>query len=204
MGYSRAGFDVVGVDLKQQRRYPFKFHQCDALEFLREHGYRFDAIHASPPCQRYCTLTPKNARESHPDLVAATRALLKRLGKPYVIENVEGAPLNKAATRLCGSMFGLRLRRHRRFETSFAVIGPPCAHHKELATVGVWGHPGGSSNRSGKTLASLDDWKEAMGIEWMTAAQLSQAIPPAYTEWIGKRLLRVTSPPPSPASGDTA
>jgi DNA (cytosine-5)-methyltransferase 1 len=207
MGYARAGFDVVGVDLEPQPRYPFTHHVWDALEWAEKFGDQFDAIHASPPCQRYCTLTPKNAREAHPDLVEATRALLKKLGKHYVIENVNGAPLARGSFKLCGSSFGLDVRRHRFFETNWLCLGaPPCHHSRQLPRFK-------SADKRAKTLArvvcvvggghfsgdTLKVRSDAMGIDWMQGKELTQAIPPAYTEWIGKRLLRVTSPSPSPA-----
>lgn len=211
MGYHRAGFEVVGVDIKPQPRYPFEFHQADALEFLREHGHEFDAIHASPPCQKFTALrTMPNAKE-HPDLVAPTRELLIATGKPYIIENVPGAPLDHPVV-LCGSAFGLgtgdaELRRHRLFETNWTLgLVPPCQHYSRgraigvygghgrdrrrirPATVSVTGHAGGRSVRDGTQQFSTVERAEAMGIDWMTGAELSQAIPPAYTEFIGRRL----------------
>ena len=144
MGYSRAGFDVVGVDIAFQKNYPFTFHQGDALEFCREHGHEFDAIHASPPCQAFTALrTMPNAKE-HKDLLTPTRELLQEMGLPYVIENVPGAPMHNYVM-LCGSMFGLgcadaELRRHRHFETwPFSVLTPPCAHGWKQRVIGVYG-----------------------------------------------------------------
>ena len=116
MGYHRAGFEVVGVDIAMQKNYPFEFHQADALEYLQEHGHEFDAIHASPPCQAYSvTYSLPNVGE-YPELIEPIRELLISSGKPYVIENVPGAPLINPV-ELCGSMFGLNVIRHRRFET---------------------------------------------------------------------------------------
>ncbi len=133
MGYHLAGFDVVGIDISPQPRYPFSFCQGDALEYLREHGKEFDAIHASPPCQAYSNLTPDTHKANHEKLIPALRDELKRCGKPYIIENVAGARRELASpVMLCGSMFGLRTQRHRFFETSFAVL-PPCGcDHSEL------------------------------------------------------------------------
>lgn len=125
MGYHRAGFEVVGVDLKPQKHYPFEFHQADALEFLAEHGREFDVIHASPPCQAHTSL--KNLHDKdYPELIEPTRRLLEKTGLPYIIENVVGAPLRNPIL-LCGSSFGLRVRRHRLFESNWFLIAPPVA-----------------------------------------------------------------------------
>lgn len=202
MGYSCAGFDVVGVDIKPQPDYPFEFHQGDALEFPLD---GFDAIHASPPCQRYSNLrhvAEKKGRDA-PDLVATTRVALEATGLPWVIENVPGAPV-RATIILCGSMFGLgagvrQLRRHRLFELSFAMFQPECRHVGEA--IGVYGggpvgrYTFGNGahkdyyNRRGGYQGTVAEKREAMGIDWMNAAALNQAIPPAYTEFIGSRLL---------------
>ncbi len=226
VGYARAGFEVVGVDIKPQPRYPFEFHQGDALTYPLD---GFDAIHASPPCQAFTALRSMwNARD-HADLVDATRQRLAESGLPYVIENVPGAPLREPIM-LCGSMFGLgtgaaELRRHRLFELfGFAVLTPRCQHYtRDLVigvygghgrdrrrtvgvygdgngrdyrrdplrpnTVGVWGSAGGRSVRDGTQQFSTAERAEAMGIDWMTGDQLSQAIPPAYTYYIGCRLM---------------
>ena len=194
MGYHRAGFEVVGVDIRPQPRYPFEFHQADALEFLSEHGAEFDVIHASPPCQRYSHCTPKSHRQSHPDLIAATRALLEDAGKPFVIENVAGARyLLREPVLLCGTMFGLAVWRHRYFEVwpRLPLLDRLQCHHAE-PPVQVYGHTGAGANRSRERTRGrsngVADWRRAMDIDWMTAAELAQAIPPAYTEWLGRRL----------------
>jgi DNA (cytosine-5)-methyltransferase 1 len=143
MGYHRAGFDVVGVDIASQKNYPFEFIQGDALAYCAEHGHEFDAIHASPPCQAHSAMkTMYNARE-HLDLVPQTREALRATGKPYVIENVPGAPLITPFI-LCGTMFDLgwedaELRRHRLFESSTFMLTPSCAHGRRRSTVGVYG-----------------------------------------------------------------
>jgi DNA (cytosine-5)-methyltransferase 1 len=196
VGYERAGFDVVGVDIKPQPNYPFEFHQADALTFPLD---GFDAIHASPPCQAHSSIakqqrTRRPGAYEHPDLVDETRRLLQATGLPYVIENVLSAPLRNHIM-LCGSSFGLNVRRHRLFECSFPVMAPSCAHHWQqprfrsldkrhngLATVvGVHGH----INYAGE--AELRS--AAMGIDWMAQDELAQAIPPAYTEHIGGYLM---------------
>ena len=195
MGYHLAGFEVVGVDIEPHPDYPFEFHLADALEVELD---GFDAIHASPPCHAYSTVTGRNARNrrEYPDLVAPTRERLRAAGVPYVIENVVGAPLLDAFM-LCGSAFGLDVRRHRLFEPGgwHPVLVPPCAHHWQrprfrsldsrqkvpASVVGVHGH----LNYPGE----LELRRAAMGIDWMTNDDLTQAIPPAYTEWIGRQLL---------------
>lgn len=205
MGYSRAGFDVVGVDIQPQPRYPFPFILGDALEILRRmiaggtllatdgsrYGLKdFDAIHASPPCQRYSTISKyAGVSQNYPDLVDPVRDLLILSGLPYDIENVIGAPLKNPLT-LRGSMFGLNVRKHRIFETSYFVTTQPCNHsHPSQKNVqAVYGHPGGSSKRDGKKFGNINDWRRAMDINWMSAHELAEAIPPAYTEYIGKQL----------------
>lgn len=195
MGYHRAGFEVVGVDIKPQPRYPFEFHQADALEYVKEHGHEFDAIHASPPCQRYSvTYSLPNVGE-YPDLVAPVRELLLATGKPYVIENVEGAPLDNPLV-LCGSMFGLKVIRHRLFECRPPIWFPPASCRcKGMYTASHRGFSSFSNGATAITVAGnnyrLVEGLEAMGIDWMNKSELSEAIPPAYTEYIGKQLLNV-------------
>jgi len=197
MGYHRAGFEVIGVDIKPQPHYPFKFYQADALEFPLE-GY--DAYHASPPCQAFSTIAKQNrairpGKYNHPDLIKPTRARLVETGKPYVIENVKGAPLINHI-QLCGSWFHLDLHRHRLFESNITMFGTPCSHYwqkprfrtydkrrngKLSTVVPVYGH-----NYQHK----IELAKIAMGIDWMDDTEMNEAIPPAYTEYIGKYLLK--------------
>ena len=192
MGYHMAGFDVVGVDIKPQKNYPFEFHQADAMTVPLD---GFDAIHASPPCQAHCALKHMWNAKKHTDLIEPTRRRLSESGKLYVIENVEGAPLVNPI-KLCGTMFGLKthgaeLRRHRLFETNWTLLlVPQCQHKKEPRVIGVYGGHGRDRRRTVNTQDfSTEARREAMGIDWMTGAELSQAIPPAYTEWIGKQLM---------------
>ena len=163
VGYHRAGFDVVGVDIAPQKNYPYEFHQADAMTFPLE---GFDAIHASPPCQAFTTARVIHGKE-HPDLLTPTRAPMR------------------ADYRLCGSQFGEpRLVRHRWFEASWPVdlvMLPKCAHGPEV--ISVFGH-------GGHIYHGVQNWREVMGIDWMTRAELAQAIPPSYTEWIGTQMLR--------------
>lgn len=195
-GYARAGFEVVGVDVRYQKNYPFEFHMADALTFpLRG----FDVIHASPPCQRYSVASVQDgygrARDvsttDHPDQISRVRARLVRTGLPYVIENVPGAPLRDTVL-LCGSMFGLkRLRRHRLFESNVSIPPLQCNHGIQRNCITIAGHSGGSSNRDGiSRFGSVSVWREVMGINWMTSAELAEAIPPAYTEYIGRSIYR--------------
>lgn len=192
----------MGVDIQPMPNYPYEFVQADALEFLRDHGDEFDARHAGPPCQRNSSMTKRWGSErvqSHPDLIAPTRELLVEVGGPWVIENVVGAPLIQPVM-LCGGMFDLgtdydgehfTLRRHRLFETNWNLTAPAHPKHEGRA-VGVYGHPGGSSKRDGIRFPQFSGWKGAMGVDWMTVAELAESIPPAYTRWIGLQLLADT------------
>ena len=186
MGYHQAGFEVVGVDINPQPRYPFEFHQGDALEFVREHGHKFDAIHASPPCQRYSEAVPVGHRAGHPDLIAAVRFLLVPNNKPYVIENVEGAKSHLLnPIMLCGSFFDLPTIRHRYFEVwpGIQFTQPKCNHAADPVLM----TPAGSHSRR-KGYRDPNTFT-GVGIDWMTRKEVSQAIPPAYTRFIGEQLL---------------
>jgi DNA (cytosine-5)-methyltransferase 1 len=201
VGYHRAGFDVVGVDIAPQPRYPFEFHQADALEFPLD-GY--DAIHASPPCQDHMrTPLPQAKRHGTGWLLAATRDRLLAQSAPWVIENVPGAPM-RVDYRLCGCRFGLatekwELRRVRWFEVSWIppfVLEPPCVHSRPAIAVVGNGQPSWYRQRWTRKPDGKPDYvlfrrtcQEVMGIDWMTRDELSQAIPPAYTEHIGAQLL---------------
>ncbi len=212
VGYRRAGFDVVGVDIEPQPRYPFRFVQGDALEHLAAHGREYDAIHASPPCQAFSTMRVMGNAREHSDLLTPTRELLLRNGKPWVIENVSGAPLDTGhvglfgtgGVVLCGSMFGLatekyELRRHRLFETPFPIQQLACRHgNKEV--IGFYGDHARSRQRTvnghrdrGGDIQGNDRKmplvRDLMGIDWMLWHEATQAIPPAYTEHVGKNLL---------------
>lgn len=194
MGYHRAGFEVVGIDIEPQPHYPFEFIQADALTYPLD-GY--DAYHASPPCQPWTRLRKLNVSQGiakpYPELIEPVRERLVATGKPYVIENTPGAPLI-SPFMLCGSSFGLPIRRHRIFEANFAFLELPCAHYNEIpdkpslhrlqgasSVVGVYGHGRGKGD-------NLALWSQAMGITWMTRRELAESIPPVYTEYIGKYL----------------
>lgn len=200
MGYARAGFEVVGVDIDPQPAYPFEFHQADAIEYVTDHWREFDAIHASPPCQVHSTLSKGNATRGvgreHVDLIDRTRAALDAAGLPYIIENVISAPVRPDLT-LCGLMFGLRVFRHRLFElggwTALAPEHPTHRGHRvagwrhgkkyEGDMVAVYGDGGGKG--------SVEDWQDALGIDWTRSRlSLAEAIPPAMTQYIGERLMK--------------
>lgn len=212
MGYAQAGFEVVGVDVRPQPRYPFEFIQTDCLTLDPAFVASFDAIHASPPCQAHTAMKSMHNAKEHLDLVPETRALLNASGLPWIMENVPGAPL-LSPILLCGTMFGLGvedadLQRHRLFETSFPVaLVPECQHgarstigvygghvrnRRRARTIGVYGEGARDSRRKfdkGVPDFTADQGREAMGIDWMTLAELSQAIPPAYTKWLGAHLM---------------
>lgn len=197
MGYFQAGFEVVGVDILPQRDYPFKFHQADAFEFAPRHWREFDVIHASPHCQGYSPMRYVTKKE-YPREIEQFREMLSSFDRPYVIENVEQAPLpslplfGSYSILLCGTMFsGLKIYRHRRFESNLPLVQPyhpphvvRCAKQGRAAKQGQFVTVTG--NCSGADYA-----RSAMGIDWMVRDDLSQAIPPAYTELIGEQLIKI-------------
>jgi len=197
VGYARAGFTVVGVDLMPQPNYPFEFIQADALTLDREFLESFDAVHASPPCQSYSDLAKRN-RNGHlwPRLIEPTRELLLSLKVPYIIENVEGAPLIDPVV-LCGTMFpGLRVIRHRLFESNIELVVPDhpkhplvFTHDKRKAHYGKLDQNRSFVQVTGGGNCTMDNARSAMGIDWMrTKIELNESIPPAYTEYLGSQL----------------
>jgi DNA (cytosine-5)-methyltransferase 1 len=202
VGYDRAGFEIVlGVDKdpKVGKHYPYPFRADDAMRFLeflvgvgvdavRE---SFDVIHASPPCQAYsqAAQSQRNAGKEYPDLLAPTRDALIEIGLPWVIENVPRAPM-RPDFRLCGCQFDLKLRRERWFEVSWPVshLANPCYHYEPVVSVVGHGTPTWVREQLGYN-PTIHDYRAAMGIDWMNRNELSQAIPPAYTEFIGAQLL---------------
>jgi DNA (cytosine-5)-methyltransferase 1 len=185
MGYFRAGFtEIVGIDIKPQPRYPFTFIQADALKPPVDLSL-FDVIHASPPCQAYSVTQSLHSNE-HPELLEIVRSQLIASGRPWVIENVNGAPLIMPA-RLCGSLFDLNVWRHRYFESSISMLTPTCAHERVPLPLDVTG-TGGPAQRHRKPV-NMEQASAAMGINWMTRREINQAIPPAYTLWIGRQLI---------------
>lgn len=191
MGYHRAGFEVVGVDLAPQPRYPFEFHQGDALDYLAAHWREFDAVHASPPCHDHTALKSRAGENGTGWLRAATRQALAALPLPWVIENVPGASM-RVDVLLCGSMFGLRVYRHRWFELGDPMLAPVLAHPKHRVRTSTkkrmrdW-EAGMNISVTGDIGVTIGG--PALDIDWMTGDGLSQAIPPAYTRVIGAHLL---------------
>lgn len=201
-GYQRAGFHVTGVDIEPQPRFAGDvFIQADAIDYVATHGWKYDAITASPPCQVHTQIgrihQSGDYYERHIDLIPATRYILESIGLPYVIENVVGAALRNAIT-LCGSQFGLKVYRHRLFESNFMILAPCHIPHRDQTPssghgvspkgfISVTGNGGAKQIPQGFNYMSYVSM--AMGIDWMSRAELSQAIPPAYTEYIGKQLM---------------
>lgn len=196
-GYHRAGFDVIGVDRHPQKHYPFAFIQADALEYLAAHGKEYDAIAASPPCHYYSTGTGhrKNQGIVYPDLLPGTQEALRQLGQPYIIENVPGAArLMREPIMLCGGMFGLGVMRHRFFELNVGIIAPEhtCNGHtidRDAVSVTRHGPPARWYRKNPGATFAIKTWHDAIGIDWMPRLPLTQATPPAYTEYIGRQLL---------------
>jgi DNA (cytosine-5)-methyltransferase 1 len=192
MGYARAGFEVVGVDVADQPNYPFEFWHMDALAVHYEQLWAFDAIHASPPCQAYTTITASARRRGiiYPDLFPRVKAMLVASGLPFIIENVPGSPARNCL-KLCGTMFGLGVFRHRLFETNFPVHLPPthCScYRKNIGRNGYVTVAGDSCRKSEGLTAMQIDWK-------MSKEELNEAIPPAYTEFLGRQLMSILGKP---------
>jgi DNA (cytosine-5)-methyltransferase 1 len=194
MGYYRAGFEVTGIDIKNQKRYPFEFIKADAIEVLKDIDYlkTFDILVGSPPCQTHSiTQHLRNAQGKGTDkidLIPETREGFIASGKPYVIENVPGSPLNNPLT-LCGSSFDLKVRRHRLFESNIFLTGLTCNHKKQGKPVGIYGSMRDEIPGGGHTAKTIEQAREAMGIDWMLWGDLVEAIPPVYTEFIGKQII---------------
>jgi len=193
-GYADAGFEVIGIDIKKQKRYPYTFIQADCLEVLKDLDYlrTFDVIAASPPCQTHSTTKHLRVAQGKTtdkvDLIPQTRQALIASGKPYVIENVPGAPLINPV-QFCGSYFGLKVRRHRLFESNLPIIGSGCKHKEQGRPVGIYGSMRDEIPGGGHTAKTIEQAREAMGIDWMIWGELVEAIPPVYTYEIGKQLI---------------
>lgn len=192
VGYANAGFEVTGIDLKHGKRYPYTYIRGNVLDYLNpEFLSQFDVIHASPPCQTHSiTKHLRNAQgksTSKVDLIPETRAALIASGKPYIIENVMGSPLIDPVM-LCGSAFGLKVRRHRIFESNMPLKGTTCNHKEQGRPVGVYGSLRDEIPKGGKTAESIEQAREAMGMPWAIWSELVEAIPPAYTEYLGKQI----------------
>jgi DNA (cytosine-5)-methyltransferase 1 len=206
-GYADAGFDLIGVDIDHQPSYPHEFYQADALRVLKSfidtgawNGIKLDdidAFHGSPPCQRFSSLTSSRLKEKglepedvHPNLIPPTRGAFQKLGKPYVIENVEGAPLNPTVT-LCGTMWEKKVRWHRLFETSFPVSAPaPCDHTYPIYNpFARKNHAQMMKDFPGIAPETVHAMERGINPSWMTYKERRQAVPPYYSEWIGRALM---------------
>jgi DNA (cytosine-5)-methyltransferase 1 len=192
MGYAKAGYDVVGMDIKHGKRYPFEYIRRDVMTLTPEDLHGFDLIHASPPCQTYSVTkhlrVAQGKSTSKQDLLEDVRLLLIASGVPYVIENVKGAPLIDPV-QVCGSAFGLKVRRHRLFESSMPLKGTDCHHKQQGKPVGIYGSMRDEIPGGGHTAKTMDEAHNAMGINWMLWGELVEAIPPAYTHYIGQQIL---------------
>lgn len=188
-GYALAGFDVVGVDLDPQPRYPYEFHQGDAVAFIRQHGHEFDVITGSPPCQGY-SVTQVIQGNDHPKLIEPTRQAMIESGKLYVIENVAGARSElRNPGMLCGTQFGLHTYRHRLFESNAHLLYPAHQEHTEQpAEMGRPVAPGQFYHAVGN-FSSVALIREDMGVPWMSRDGIRECIPPAYTQFLGEQLL---------------
>ena len=197
MGYSLAGFEVTGVDKSRRVGYPFKFIKGDALEILKDKEFlsQFDVIHASPPCQLFTVagnlMRAQGKESSKEDLIEPVRQALIEWGGIYVIENVIGAPLDGIV--LCGSSFGLKVRRHRRFESNVKLTALPCDHKAQGRPVGVYGSMNDEIPKGGKTAVTIQEGRAAMGIQWLGWSSLKEAIPPVYSQFIGEQLKKELS-----------
>jgi DNA (cytosine-5)-methyltransferase 1 len=161
------------------------------LEYVTGAEWLFDAIHASPPCQIFSAATPAWARKNHNDLLTPIRRFLIATGLPYVIENVEGARrMMDAPLTICGSSFGLKIRRHRLFETNWPLMVPPCVHGEQGQPIGVYGQGSSKGQKRGRKADTEAQVLELMEMPWANRAEATQAVPPAYTELIGHQLLQ--------------
>lgn len=192
VGYARAGFEVTGLDIKHGKRYPFTYKRMSIDDVPLSMLDEFDVIHASPPCQTFSITRnlriAQGKQTDKLDWLPFTRDLLKASGKPYIIENVPGAPLINPVL-LCGSAFGLKVRRHRLFESNMPLTGTTCNHKSQGKPVGIYGSMRDEIPGGGHTAKTMAEANEAMGIDWMIWGELVESIPPAYTEYLGKQIL---------------
>jgi DNA (cytosine-5)-methyltransferase 1 len=196
VGYAEAGFEVHGVDLKHGKRYPFTYLRADVLDILSDDKFiqQFDVIHASPPCQTHSItqhLRKAQGKSTNKlDLIPETRAALIASGKPYIIENVPGSPLINPI-QLCGSSFGLKVRRHRLFESNMDLIGSVCNHKLQGRPIGVYGSLNDQIPNGGRTAKTIDEARNAMGMPWAIWTELVEAIPPVFTKYLGEQATRL-------------
>ena len=194
MGYSMAGFEVTGIDIKHGRRYPFEYIRGDVRDYLhKEFLDQFDVIAASPPCQTHSSTkhlrVAQGKSTSKIDMIPEVREALIASGKPYVIENVPGAPLINPV-QLCGSAFKLKVRRHRLFESNLELQGTQCFHKEQGKPVGIYGSMKDEIPGGGHTAKTMPEAEQAMGIDWMIWGELVESIPPAYTQFIGEQIIK--------------
>ncbi len=193
VGYARAGFEVTGIDVKHGKRYPYTYIRADVLEIIKDIDYlrQFDVIHASPPCQTHSiTQHLRNAQgksTSKIDLIPQTRQALIESGVNYIIENVPGSPLIDPV-QLCGSSFGLKVRRHRLFESNMPIKGSVCNHKLQGRPIGVYGSLNDEIPKGGKTATTIDEARKAMDMDWAIWTELVEAIPPAFTQYLGEQI----------------
>jgi DNA (cytosine-5)-methyltransferase 1 len=193
VGYARAGFEVTGIDLKHGKRYPYTYVRADVLEIIKDIDYlrQFDVIHASPPCQTHSiTQHLRNAQGKSTnkiDLIPQTRQALIESGVNYIIENVPGSPLIDPV-QLCGSSFGLKVRRHRLFESNMLIKGSVCNHKLQGRPIGVYGSLNDEIPKGGKTATTIDEARKAMDMDWAIWTELVEAIPPAFTQYLGEQI----------------
>jgi len=195
-GYEQAGFEVTGIDIEPQPKHRGKFIQADAIEYLKSNWHKFDAVHASPPCQAYsiASMQFRQAGKEYVDLIAITRKELISTGLPYVIENVPGSPL-LTPIELCGSMFGMRTYRHRLFESNIKLIAPPHPKHEALNT------KMGRKPKDGEFIQYVGHFsgvgivQEMTGLHWLGQYELAQSIPPQYTKFIGEQIIKYLTTP---------
>jgi DNA (cytosine-5)-methyltransferase 1 len=194
MGYAMAGFEVTGIDVKHGRRYPFTYIRGDVRDYLhKEFLDQFDVVAASPPCQTHSSTKHLRVAQGKStdkiDMIPEVREALIASGKPYVIENVPGAPLINPV-QLCGSAFGLKVRRHRLFESNLELQGSACFHKEQGKPVGIYGSMRDEIPGGGHTAKTMPEAEQAMGIDWMIWGELVESIPPAYTKFIGEQIIK--------------
>jgi DNA (cytosine-5)-methyltransferase 1 len=193
MGYAMAGFEVTGIDVKHGRRYPFTYIRGDVRDYLhKDFLNQFDVIAASPPCQTHSSTKHLRVAQGKStdkiDMIPEVREALIASGKPYAIENVPGAPLINPV-QLCGSAFGLKVRRHRLFESNLELQGTACFHKEQGKPVGIYGSMRDEIPGGGHTAKTMPEAEQAMGIDWMIWGELVESIPPAYTKFIGEQII---------------
>ena len=194
MGYAMAGFEVTGIDVKHGRRYPFIYIRGDVRDYLhKDFLNQFDVIAASPPCQTHSSTKHLRVAQGKStdkiDMIPEVREALIASGKPYVIENVPGAPLINPF-QLCGSAFKLKVRRHRLFESNLELQGTQCFHKEQGRPIGIYGSMRDEIPGGGHTAKTMPEAEQAIGIDWMIWGELVESIPPAYTKFIGEQIIK--------------